>query len=38
MELSKAEASEGRLEAAWVRSMAITAIVLLCLLGVGSDC
>jgi hypothetical protein len=33
MEISKAEESEGRLEAAWVRSMEITAIALLCLLG-----
>jgi hypothetical protein len=34
MAISKAEESEGRLEAAWVRSMAITTIALLCLLGV----
>jgi hypothetical protein len=33
MELSKAEESEGRLEAAWIRSVAITAIALLRLLG-----
>jgi len=31
-ELSKAEESEGRLEAAWVKSVAITAIALLLLL------